>query len=63
MKYKITEIKFNFKDLTEEQENDIINDTVNTDYWEVDTPEELSMEISKVTGYTVNTVDFHLIPD
>ena len=63
MKYKITEIKFNFKDLTEEQQNDIINDTVNTEYWEVDTPEDLSREIAEVTGYTVNTVDFHLIPD
>jgi len=62
MKYKVTEIKFNFKDLTDEQENDIITDTLNAE-WEVSDPEELITEIINVTGYGVNTVDFHLLPD
>jgi hypothetical protein len=62
MKYKVTEIKFIFKDLTDEQENDIITDTLNAE-WEVSDPEELITEIINVTGYGVNTVDFHLLPD
>ena len=62
MIYKITSIEFDFdyEDVTEEEQNEIINDT--TSYlWDSPTEEELVNVITNNTGWTVTDLQYEKV--
>jgi len=62
MIFKITQIDFDFEyeDVTEEEQNEIINDT--TSYlWDSPTEEELVNVITNNTGWTVTNLQYEKV--
>jgi predicted hydrolase (HD superfamily) len=62
MIYKITSIEFDFdyEDVTEEEQNEIINDT--TSYlWDSPSEEELVNVITNNTGWTVTDLQYEKV--
>jgi len=62
MIFKITAIEFDFEyeDVTEEEQNEIINDT--TSYlWDSPSEEELVDVITNNTGWTVKTLQYEKV--
>ena len=62
MIFKITQIEFDFEyeDLTEEEQNEIIKDT--TSYlWDSPTEEELVNVITNNTGWTVTNLQYEKV--
>jgi len=60
--YKITQIDFDFdgEDLTEEEMNEIVNDTKGC-LWTSPTEEELTDTISNNTGWCINSLQYDVI--
>ena len=62
MIFKITQIDFDFEyeDVTQEEQNEIINDT--TSYlWDSPTEEELANVITNNTGWTVTNLQYEIV--
>ena len=68
MKYRITEIEFDFTDdigdgdtmndfLTDEYKQEIIDEVLSTT-WDADDSEDLVEEITASTGWCVNSIDY-----
>ena len=68
MKYRITEIEFDFTDdigdgdtmddfLTDDYKRDVVDETMSTT-WEADDEEDLIDEISTASGWCVKSIDY-----
>ena len=68
MKYRITEIEFDFTDdigdgdtmddfLTDGYKQDVVDETMSTT-WEADDADDLVEEITSITGWCVKSVDY-----
>ena len=59
MLYQVTEIQFDFddEDLTDDERDDIIDDTVGH-IWEADDEDDLVEEITCATGWCIKSLDF-----
>ena len=61
MKYRITEIEFDFDDeygpYPEEEKEGVINQTMSTT-WEADDGDDLVEEITCATGWCVKSIDY-----
>ena len=61
MKYRITEIEFDFDDeygpYPEEEKEGVINQTMSTT-WEADDADDLVEEITCATGWCVKSIDY-----
>ena len=71
MKYRITEIEFDFTDdigdgdtmddfLTDDYKRDVVDETMSTT-WEADDEDDLVEEITCVTGFCVKSIDYRHI--
>ena len=68
MKYRITEIEFDFTDdigdgdtmddfLTDDYKRDVVDETMSTT-WEADDEEDLIDEISTASGWCIKSIDY-----
>ena len=59
MLYQVTEIQFDFddEDLTDDERDDIIDDTVGH-IWEADDEDDLVEEITCATGWCIKSIDY-----
>ena len=68
MKYRITEIEFDFTDdigdgdtmddfLTDGYKQDVVDETMSTT-WEADDGDDLVEEITSATGWCINSIDY-----
>ena len=59
MQFQVTEIEFDFddEDLTDDERDDIIGDTVGH-IWEADDEDDLIEEITCATGWCINSIDY-----
>ena len=64
MQFRVTEIDFDFTDSfeVENHDQDVIDEVLATT-WEVADPDDLVDEITNVTGWCVNSVNFYLVPE
>ena len=71
MKYRITEIEFDFTDdigdgdtmddfLTDDYKRDVVDETMSTT-WEADDEEDLIDEISTASGWCIKSIDYRHI--
>ena len=61
MKYRITEIEFDFDDsigeLPDLEKQDVIDEVLATT-WEADDADDLVEEITSITGWCIKTIDY-----
>ena len=68
MKYRITEIEFDFTDdigdgdtmddfLTDGYKQDVVDETMSTT-WDADDADDLVEEITSITGWCIKTIDY-----
>ncbi len=59
MQFQVTEIEFDFddEDLTDDERDDIIGDTVGQ-IWEAEDEEDLVEEITCATGWCIKSIDY-----
>ena len=59
MQFQVTEIEFDFddEDLTNDERDDIIGDTVGH-IWEADDEDDLVEEITCATGWCIKSIDY-----
>ena len=62
MQFQVTEIEFDFddEDLTDDERDDIIGDTVGH-IWEADDEDDLVEEITCATGWCIKSIDYRYI--
>tara|TARA_B100001094_G_scaffold327296_1_gene385196 strand:+ start:54176 stop:54382 length:207 start_codon:yes stop_codon:yes gene_type:complete len=66
MEFKVTEIKFDFDDamtdesITNEYKREVTDETIGH-IWNADDGEDLIEEITTVTGWCINSIDFYHI--
>ena len=61
--YKVTNIEFDFddEDLTQDEQNEIINEATNC-LWTSPTEEDLTNTISDNIGYCINSLEYNVVP-
>ena len=60
MMYQITEIEFDFEDLTVAEQNEIYDDYIGT-FWQADDGDDLVEEITGASGWCIKSIDYRHI--
>ena len=60
MQYQVTEIQFNFEEITLEDQNDITSEVIGT-IWEAIDDEDLIDEITTATGWCILSIDYRVV--
>jgi|TARA_R100000030_G_C3164056_1_gene101541 hypothetical protein len=60
MQYQVTEIQFDFEEITLEDQNDITSEVIGT-IWEAIDDEDLIDEITTATGWCILSIDYRVV--
>ena len=60
MQYQVTEIQFDFEEITLEDQNDITSEVIDT-IWEAIDDEDLIDEITTATGWCILSIDYRVV--
>jgi len=60
MQYQVTEIQFDFEEITLEDQNDITSEVIGT-IWEAIDDEDLIDEITTATGWCIVSIDYRVV--
>lgn len=60
MQYQVTEIQFDFEEITLEDQNDITSEVIST-IWEAIDDEDLIDEITTATGWCILSIDYRVV--
>lgn len=60
MQYQVTEIQFDFEEITLEDQSDIISEVIGT-IWEAIDDEDLIDEITTATGWCILSIDYRVV--
>ena len=60
MQYQVTEIQFDFEEITLEDQNDITTEVIGT-IWEAIDDEDLIDEITTATGWCILSIDYRVV--
>ena len=60
MQYQVTEIQFDFEEITLEDQNDITSEVIGT-IWEAIDDEDLIDEITTATGRCIVSIDYRVV--
>ena len=60
MQYQVTEIQFDFEEITLEDQNDITSEVIGT-VWEAIDDEDLIDEITTATGWCILSIDYRVV--
>ena len=60
MQYQVTEIQFDFEEITLEDQSDITSEVIGT-IWEAIDDEDLIDEITTATGWCILSIDYRVV--
>lgn len=60
MQYQVTEIQFDFEEITLEDQNDITSEVIGS-IWEATDDEDLIDEITTATGWCILSIDYRVV--
>lgn len=60
MQYQVTEIQFDFEEITLEDQNDITSEVIGS-IWEAIDDEDLIDEITTATGWCILSIDYRVV--